>query len=143
MDQRRGPDAVCGHRDVLRRSALRAALTLIAATTLLSCVPNSIIKRQREPAAAPATHEVAEARSLLKSSTLNPIRGAAPGEEQGTDAWRRRAVANALLTSYVRSREGPLYRKRDPDTGDDGLPRYCIALSGLTHCEVPCTGVDG
>src|SRR5215469_3325078 len=129
MNHRRGAYTVRGHCATARRSSPRTVLTVIAVTGLFGCVPN-FIKQQREAAGPPENNEVAEARALLQSSSVSLLRGAAEDEQQGTEAWRRRAVANNLLTSYLRSREAPLYHKRDPATAQDGLPRYCIALSG-------------
>jgi len=98
-------------------------------TTLSSCSPD-FIKRQKEAAAPPSNDEVIEAKALLHSSWPISVRGAAADEQPGTEAWRRRAVTNGLLTSYLRTREAPFYRKRDATSPPDGLPRYCIALSG-------------
>ena len=85
---------------------------------------------RRHRAVAPTNSELAAAKALLQSSTLVAVRGAGSDEQPGTIAWRHRAVANSLLTSYLRAAEAPMYRKRDPAIAEDGLPRYCIALSG-------------
>jgi len=101
----------------------------VAVACLSGCFPQ-VVKDQHAAPSLLDDGEMKAARELLGSTVPASVRGAAPTEPLESDAWRRRAVSNSLLTSYLRDHEGPLYRARDADGDSNGTPRYCLALSG-------------
>jgi len=81
--------------------------------------------------AGPTTADYSSADlKLLALPQYRSLRGAAADEPRGSEAWQRRAVANALRTDYYRKREGSIYRIRDGLAPGDRGAHLCVALSG-------------
>jgi len=111
----------------MRRRTGMQLRTAMFSLLLASCM-SPVIKRihgSEEPAVD--KDHIADF-ELLKSAGY--VQGAGANETPGSDAWQRRAIANALATDYIGRAEGPLYRHRDASEATDGLPQMCLALAG-------------
>jgi hypothetical protein len=113
----------------MRRQTPMQVGTAVLSLLLASCMP-AFTKRNNEPANPVVEKDHAADFELLKSVHYASLRGAGANEVRDSDAWRRRAIANALATDYIRRNEGPMYRRRDASEATDGLPQMCLALSG-------------
>jgi hypothetical protein len=107
---------------------MRARGWVLLALLATSCTP-AVPRHDIQPAGFSVSvhHEDLE---LLRSPAYSALRGAAAYETPGNDLRRRRAIANAIATDYIRTHEGPIYRRRDRAEISDGLPQLCLALSG-------------
>jgi hypothetical protein len=113
----------------MRRLA-RIAWGAVGFTMLaVSCTP-TFVRHDSQPARPSVDSRELEDIQLLNSANYRSLRGAAAQETPGSELRRKRAIANAFATDYVRRREGPLYRRRDAAAASDGLPQQCLALSG-------------
>ena len=117
-----------GDAGMRRAAAVRWAAAFLA-LLVAGCTP-AFNERRNAPAGPVVDRGHLADLELLRSERDRALRGAAADETPDSDAWRRRAVANALLTDYIRRREGPLFRRRDSSAATDGLPQLCLALSG-------------
>jgi hypothetical protein len=107
---------------------LPARVWVLLALLAASCTP--VVPRHDIQPAGPSASVRHEDLELLKSPAYSALRGAAASESPGSELRRRRAIANALTTDYIRRREGPIYRRRDRSEVGDGFPQVCLALSG-------------
>lgn len=110
------------------RPFVRTGCGLLLATLAANCGP-PFARHDLQPS-GPAASTRPEDLELLRSPTYRSVHGASAGELPGGEPLRKRAVANALATDYIRRHEGPLYRRRDGGPSDNRLPHVCVALSG-------------
>lgn len=124
----RAPDsAVVNQWDSGMQARLRFRLMCVVA--LAGCAASGDL-RKREPEVLVVTDQNRNDVGMLGQPEYRSLRGAAPGELAGSEPWKRRAIANALLTDYYRNRESEIYRSRDANPQSGDFPRLCLALSG-------------
>jgi hypothetical protein len=116
--------------NTMRRQTQMQLWIAVLSLLLASCVSRELTRINNEQAMPALEQDHLADFKLLNSPQYASLRGAAADETPGSDAWRRRAIANALATDYIRRKEGPMYRNRDASGATDGLPQTCLALSG-------------